>query len=146
MSVIITQTGTFNLSGETSITPDLLNDITDLFGGTSIAEDALTGFNCFTSILAIALILFDNRRRHKIWKIAPSNRIPLGLALVICISHIIFIMKEYIGLESFEDFNPPENERLACKVLNELGFLCRPPLLHTDDKQYGFLSSQSSHG
>lgn len=96
--------------------------IQELFGGTSIASIALTVFNFVAGLVVILLILFDNRRKHKTWKIAPSNRIPLAIAIAICISHVFLMSKAFIGLGAFHTFDPPPNEKLACRVFNELGF------------------------
>lgn len=138
MDVDITQTGMFNLSGETSIPAGQLAAIVDLFGATSIAEDALTAFNCFAATLAVFMILFDSRRRRGTWKIGLSSRIPLGLAAAISISHIIFIVKEFVGLNSFEDIDPPKDERLACGVLNEFGYWGESSLFRANWQLYGY--------
>jgi len=112
----------FNVSGSMPLTSDQVQDITELYGGTSIAAIALTVFNFFAAVLAIILILVDNRRIHKSWKISPSNRIPLVLALAICISHVFFMMKAFIGLASFHTYDPPKNKQVPCDVSNQLGF------------------------
>jgi len=122
MSVIITATGMFNVSGSMPLTPQEEKNITDLFGGTSIAAIALTVFNFFAAVLAIIFILTDNRRVYRRWKISPSNRIPLVLAAAICISHVFFMMKAFIGLASFQSFNPPKSKQVPCDVSNQLGF------------------------
>ena len=122
MSSINTQIGMFNTSDSTPITREFASNITQLFGGTSIASISLTVFNFVTAGAAIALILFDNRRKHKTWKIAPSNRIPLALAVAICISHVFFMIKAFIGLAAFHTFDPPKDKKLACRIFNELGF------------------------
>jgi len=122
MSSINTQIGMFNTSDSTPITREFASNITQLFGGTSIASISLTVFNFVTAGAAIALILFDNRRKHKTWKIAPSNRIPLALAVAICISHVFFMMKAFIGLAAFHTFDPPKDKKLPCRIFNELGF------------------------
>ena len=105
-----------------SISPGFASNITQLFGGTSIASITLTVFNFVTAGAAVALILFDNRRIHKTWKVAPSNRIPLALAVAICISHVFFMIKAFIGLAAFHTFDPPKDKKLACRIFNELGF------------------------
>ena len=122
MSVINTETGMFNVSGSMPLTSDQVMDITQLYGGTSIAAIALTVFNFFAAVLAIIFILVDNRRIYKSWKISPSNRIPLVLALAICISHVFFMMKAFIGLASFHTYDPPKNKQVPCDVSNQLGF------------------------
>ena len=101
---------------------DFPNMIKNLFGGTSIASITLTVINFLAALAAIILILVDNRRVHKTWKIAPSLRIPLSLAVAICISHVFFMTKAFIGLGAFHMPNPPKNERVACQIFNELGF------------------------
>ena len=132
MSVIITETGMFNVSGSTPLTPEEVKDIADLFGGTSIAAIALTVFNFFAAVLVIVFILADNRRIHSSWKIAPSNRIPLVLAVAICISHVFFMMKAFVGLVSFHTFDPPKSKQIPCKVSNELGFWGTPSFVRSD--------------
>ena len=122
MSVINTETGMFNVSSSMPLTSDQVKDITELYGGTSIAAIALTVFNFFAAVLAIIFILVDNRRIYKSWKISPSNRIPLVLAVAICISHVFFMMKAFIGLASFQTFDPPKNKEVPCDVSNQLGF------------------------
>ena len=122
MSSINTQTGMFYPSDSASISPDFASNITQLFGGTSIASVTLTVFNFVTAGVAIALILLDNRRIHKTWKVAPSNRIPLAIAVAICLSHVFFMIKAFIGLAAFHTFNPPKSDKLACRIFNELGF------------------------
>ena len=109
-------------SDSAPISPDFASKITKLFGGTSIASITLTVFNFVAAAVAVALILLDNRRIHKTWKVAPSNRIPLALAVAICISHVFFMTKAFIGLVAFHTFNPPKTRKLACRVFNELGF------------------------
>jgi len=101
---------------------DFPDAIQNLFGGTSIASIVLTVFNFVAALAAIILILFDNRRVHKAWKIAPSLRIPLSLAVAICISHVFFMTKAFIGLRALDTSSPPKSERLACQIFNELGF------------------------
>lgn len=133
MSSIDTQIGVFPTNNTTPIGPDFAKDIKDLFGATSIASIALTVLNFVVAVAAIILILIDNRTRHKTWKIAPSNRIPLGIATAISISHVFFIVKAFVGLASFHTFDPPEDKKFACRISNELGFwrieLQRPYLL-----------------
>jgi formate hydrogenlyase subunit 3/multisubunit Na+/H+ antiporter MnhD subunit len=117
MSVVITNDGAIKVTGQTS-----MQMLSDLIGDMSIASIALTIFNFLTAGLTILLILVDNRRIYKTWKLAPSIRIPLGLSIAICVSHVVFILKAFIGLAVFRTFNPPSDEKLPCKILNELGF------------------------
>src|SRR5271170_5439199 len=137
MTVINTETGMFNVSGSMPLTPDQVKDIIDLYGGTSIAAIALTVFNFFAAILAIIFILGDNRRIYKSWKISPSNRIPLVLALAICISHVFFMMKAFIGLASFQTYDPPKNKQVPCDVSNQLGFWGTLSYVRTDCSYLG---------
>jgi hypothetical protein len=123
MNIIInTQLGPFNITNSEPLNSIIAQKITRLFGPTSIVTIALTILNCFTSILLIVLILVDNPQLKYWWKIVPSNRIPLGLAVSIFVSHGIFIAKEFIGLEAFESFDPPDDKRLLCHIFNELGY------------------------
>jgi hypothetical protein len=115
-------TGTVNVTGSKPASGDVFSDILELFGGTSIAVIALTVFNFFTAMLAAILITVDNRGRHKTWKIAPSKRIPLYLAVTITVAHLFFLLKAFNGIQAFQTFDPPKNKKLACKVFNELGF------------------------
>ena len=137
MSVIATETGMFNVSGSTPLTPQQETDITDLFGGTSIAAIGLTVFNFFAAALAIIFILVDNRRTYKRWTIAPSNRIPLVLAAAICISHVFFMMKAFIGLASFQSYDPPKSKQIPCDVSNQLGFWGTLSSVQTDGSYLG---------
>ena len=123
------------------ISPGFASNITQLFGGTSIASITLTVFNFVTAGAAVALILFDNRRIHKTWKVAPSNRIPLALAVAICISHVFFMIKAFIGLAAFHTFDPPKDKKLACRVFNELGFWGIIFDFFTDMQLFGLRSS-----
>jgi hypothetical protein len=118
---MISQDGTFNLTG-IHVTPQLVQAITELFGGTSIAVIALTVFNFFSAVLATVLVAMDNRRFYKTWRVAPSNRVPLSLAIAIAISHLFFMLKAFNGLQSFQTFDPPPGRKLACSIFNETGF------------------------
>ena len=120
-------TGNLNLTGTAPLTPDALSQLTDVFGTTSIAVIALTVFNFFTAILVMGLIVFDNRRKHKTWKVAPSFRIPLTLSIAIALGHLVFVVKAFNGLPVLQIADPPKSKKLACKVLNELGFWGRIP-------------------
>jgi hypothetical protein len=115
-------TGNLNLTGTAPLTPDARSQLTDVFGTTSIAVIALTVFNFFTTILVMGLIVFDNRRKHKTWKVAPSFRIPLTLSIAIALGHLVFVVKAFNGLPVLQIADPPKSKKLACKVLNELGF------------------------
>ena len=95
-SIHISTGGTFNLTG-IHVTPEIIQQVTELFAGSSIAAVALTVFNFFAAVLAAVLISVDNRRFHKSWKVAPSNRVPLSLAIAISISHLFFILKAFNG-------------------------------------------------
>jgi hypothetical protein len=120
-SIQISPAGTFNLTG-VHVTPALVQEVTELFGGTSIAAMALTVFNFFAAVLAAVLISVDNRRFHKSWKVAPSNRVPLSLAVAISVSHLFFMLKAFNGLQSFQTFDPPKGRKLACTIFNDTGF------------------------
>ena len=122
MSNSTSLTGTFNLTDNSTLTPDFANAVSDIFGSTSIAVIALTVVNFFAAFLSILLIVDDNHSAHKTWYITPSRRIPLALALAIMLSHLIFILKAFNGLTAFATSNPPKMKTLACRVLNELGF------------------------
>jgi hypothetical protein len=120
--VINTQLGPFNTTGSGRISAIVVEKIARLFGPTSLVTIALTILNCFTSILLVAVILVDNPTLKQWWKVVPSNRIPLALAVSIFFSHGFFIAKEFIGLRAFQTYEPPVNKRLMCHVFNELGF------------------------
>jgi hypothetical protein len=120
-TITITASGTFNLTG-LHITPELVQQVNELFGGTSIAAISLTVFNFFAALLAAVLITVDNRRFHRSWKVAPSNRVPLSLAIAIAISHLFFMLKAFNGLQSFQTFDPPKGRELACRIFNETGY------------------------
>lgn len=115
-------TGNLNLTGTTPLTPDAISQLTDIFGTTSIAVIALTVFNFFTAILSLGLIAFDNHRKHKTWKVAPSYRIPLSLSIAITLGHLVFIIKAFNGLPVVQMDDASKGKKLLCKVLNELGF------------------------
>lgn len=115
-------TGNLNFTDPANLTPDAIDQLIDIFGTTSIAVIALTVFNCFTALMAIGLIVYDNRQKHKTWKIAPSFRIPLSLSIAIALGHIVFVIKAFNGLPIIPMADLSKSKRLMCKVLNELGF------------------------
>lgn len=115
-------TGNLNLTGTTPLTPDVISQLTDVFGTTSIAVIALTAFNFFTAILTLGLVVSDNRRKHKTWKVAPSYRIPLSLSIAIALGHLVFIIKAFNGLPIVQMDDASKDKKTWCKVLNELGF------------------------
>jgi hypothetical protein len=115
-------TGNLNLTDPTRLSPYTIDQLIDIFGTTSIAVIALTVFNCFTALMAIGLIVYDNKRKHKTWKVAPSFRIPLSLSIAIALGHIIFVIKAFNGLPIIPVADLSKSKELMCKVLNELGF------------------------
>jgi hypothetical protein len=119
--IIKTQLGPFNAT-DSHIDPAVLQQIPRLFGPTSLATITLTILNGFASLLLIVLILVDNPNLKQWWKIVPSNRIPLSLAISIFVSHGIFIGKEFVGLNSFESVESTSENRLLCEIFNNLGF------------------------
>src|SRR5579859_4663446 len=114
--------GTFNISDPDPQSSNAFQDITAVFSATSLVVIGFTVINTLAAFLALVLIMVDNRRAHKTWRISPSNRIPLSLAVAITISHVLFVAKACNGLETFQTADPPKGRKLACKVFNELGF------------------------
>jgi len=112
---------TFNTTG-TDLTPQEWANIEELFRPVSIAAIILTIFNLGASIIAIVLMLVDNWRIYKTWRISPSIRIPLSLVVVIFISHCIFVLKAAIGLACGDMEIPMETAPPVCKAMEELGF------------------------
>jgi hypothetical protein len=117
----------FDVNGSAPSSEDFTIIIQNLFGGTSIASIVLAVLNFIAALGTIILIFFDNRRNYKTWKPSPSNRIPLAIAVAIFVSHIFFMSKAFVGIAAFHTFDPPKDKRLACKILNEIGFWGTPP-------------------
>ena len=115
-------TGNLNLTSTASLNPEVISQLTDVFGTTSIAVIALTVFNFFTATLVMGLIIFDNRRKHKTWRLAPSYRIPMSLSIAIALGHLVFVIKAFNGLPIVQMADASKSKKLVCKVLNELGF------------------------
>jgi hypothetical protein len=114
--------GTFVPNGTEPLSTEFKDHISVLFGPEAIFSIALTVLNYVVGLGVIALVLVDNKRVHKTWRVVPSNRTPLALAAAICLAHAFFIVKSFLGLASFHDFNPPKDVQLACRVFSELGF------------------------
>jgi hypothetical protein len=119
---IQTGLGTFVPNGTEPLSTQFKDHISLLFGPEAITSIALTVINYVVGLGIIALVMVDNKRIYKTWRVVPSNRIPLALAAAICLSHAFFIIKSFLGLASFHDFDPPKDVRLACRVFGELGF------------------------
>ena len=119
---INTGLGTFVPNGTKPLSPGFKDQISLLFGPEAITSIALTVLNFVVGLAVIALVLWDNRRIHKTWRVTPWNRVPLALATAICLSHAVFIVKSFLGLAAFHRFNPPKDVMLACRVFAELGF------------------------
>jgi len=119
---INTDLGTFVPNGTQPLSSGFKDQISLLFGPEAITSIALTVLNFVVGLGVIALVLLDNRRIYKTWRVTRWNRVPLALATAICLSHAVFIVKSFLGLASFHRFNPPKDVKLVCQVFAELGF------------------------
>src|SRR5579862_4027924 len=100
MSDSISQSDNFNGSNNSASSSNFAEAIvSDAFGSKSVAIIALIVVNFFAAILAIIVIVSDNRRVHRTWAVTPSRRIPLSLAFAVTLSHVVFILKAFNGLE-----------------------------------------------
>jgi len=127
MSNPLISTTVFNLTGNGTLSESTVTQINDQFTVPTTAILALTVVNLFAALLTAALVLGDNIRLNRTWKLDPSRRIPFSVALGIVLSHVAFILKDLNGLKwwdslSHGNWTDLSSLQLPCMVYNQLGF------------------------